>query len=82
MRDCWIIMEEQIKGIIADVFQVDAGTITADFGPGTVSQWDSAGHMRLIMALEEALDVTFDDDGVGDLVTLGAIVEAVQALKQ
>ena len=74
-------MEEQVKGIIANVFQVEVGSINADFRPGTVSQWDSAGHMRLIMALEEAFDVTFDDDGVADLVTLSAIVEAIRALQ-
>ncbi len=70
-------MEEKIKTVMADVFGVAVGDIDENFGSASVSSWDSAAHMRLIMALEEAFDLMFDDDEVGDLVNLKALVEAV-----
>jgi len=34
---------------------------------GSVSVWDSVGHMGLIAALEEAFDITFETDDIIDL---------------
>ena len=74
-------MEEEIRGILSNVFEVPASEIGDAFSPKATSRWDSAGHMKLIMALEEAFDIMFDDDEVGDLVSVASIVEAVDRLK-
>lgn len=74
-------MDSELKSILAKVFDVEESSIGEDFGPGVVKGWDSAGHMRLIMALEEAFDVMFDDDEVGDLIGIASISQAITRLK-
>ncbi len=74
-------MEAEIKAVLAKVFDVELGAIDASFGPGAVENWDSAGHMRLIMALEESFDVMFDDDDVENLVSIKAIADSIAGLK-
>ena len=74
-------MEVEVKAVMAKVFDVEVGAIEGSFGPGAVDGWDSAGHMRLIMALEERFDVMFEDDDVENLVSVKAITEAIGLLK-
>lgn len=76
------MMEEKVRAILAKVFELDESSIGDDFGPQTVEKWDSAGHMRLIMALEEAFDVMFEDDDVEALVSVAAIAEKLKALQE
>ena len=74
-------MEDKVRAVLAKVFEIEEGQIGADFGPQSIEKWDSAGHMRLIMALEEAFDVMFDDDDVEALVSVATITEKVAALQ-
>ncbi len=74
-------MEDKVRAVLAKVFEIEEGQIGADFGAQSIEKWDSAGHMRLIMALEEAFDVMFDDDDVEALVSVAKITEKVAALQ-
>ena len=44
----------------------------------TVPGWDSAGHLRLVLALEERFSVVFDDDEIVELVSVSNIVELLE----
>ena len=50
------------------------GTTTTD----TVPQWDSVRHMNLIIALEEAFDITIPDDEVAALTSFPIIRAVVE----
>jgi len=43
--------------IISKVFNVSETEITDSSSPETIFSWDSMGHLMLISALEEALDI-------------------------
>lgn len=52
----------RLKDIMAAVLEVDPSAINDDASMDTVSSWDSLRHMNLVLALEEAFDVSFPDD--------------------
>ena len=59
-----MISEEKLRQAIGAVLDVDLAHIGTDTSTDTVPSWDSLKHMRLIIALEEAFDVTIPDDEV------------------
>lgn len=52
-------------------------TLGPDTRVGLLQGWDSLGHVKLVLEIERAFDIEFDDLEILDLVTLPAIVEAV-----
>ena len=66
----------RIKTIMADVFDDDTLDPSEATSAEDVEAWDSLQHVRLLVAVERAFDVTFDTadieglDNVGDLVSL------------
>jgi len=51
--------ETQLKQIMADVFGVDVDSIDEHASVDTLTKWDSFNHMKLVLALEEQFNVTF-----------------------
>ncbi len=72
-------MRERVQGIMADVFGVDPATIDDEASPQRIEKWDSVRHIHLILALEQQLAIEIDDDQVGLMVSLPAILEVVTA---
>lgn len=56
----------------AEVKDIDRNTTAAD-----LQKWDSLGHLRLVMELEESFGITFDDDQVVQLASVQRIMQAV-----
>lgn len=74
-------MSEAIKEIMAQVFQIDTETITADTSPETVERWDSLKHMQLIMALEDEFGVEFPDEAIPEMLSYGVIDAKIAELQ-
>lgn len=70
-------MQPRLTKILSEVFKVDPESITPESGPHTVEKWDSAGHMSLILALENEYGVVFNDDEVVELISVDAIAAAL-----
>ena len=43
------------KTIFAQAFEMEVSQLPDDISIGNVEQWDSLGHMRLLLAIENAL---------------------------
>lgn len=67
-------MSSKVRHIIAEVIGVPVEQVGDDASPATLEAWDSLRHMNLIVALEEELGVTFDDDALSRLTSLPAIL--------
>ena len=59
-----MIPEEKLRQTIGAVLEVDPAGVGPATSTDTVPSWDSLKHMRLIIALEEAFDITIPDDEV------------------
>jgi len=74
-------LSDQIKGIMAKVFEINVSEITDDATPEIIEKWNSLGHMNLIIALEEEFKITFEDEQIVELVSFSAINEEISKLK-
>ena len=73
-------MQERIRAVMAQVFNVEAGSISAESSPEDIERWDSLRHMQLILAIEDEFGVTFEDDDIPNLLSLRAIQNTVGQL--
>jgi acyl carrier protein len=61
--------EDRLKQVVADVLEEDPATIGPEFSMDTVERWDSLRHMTLILAIEDAFDITIPDDEAADITS-------------
>lgn len=68
---------ERVRGVMADLFQVDRAAVGLESSRETIPDWDSANHLTLVLALEEDFGVTFD---VGEIETMLSLQDIVAVL--
>lgn len=61
--------ETKLKQVVADVLEVDAASIDADFSMDTVERWDSLRHMTLVLAIEDAFGIAIPDDEAANITS-------------
>lgn len=66
-------METKIKEVIANVLNIKVEELTKDSSPETIEQWDSLKQMNIIIALEDAFEIEFDDEEIGDMNSIALI---------
>ena len=71
-------MENRLKQIIADLFNISEDKINERSSPDNISDWDSMGHINLIMALEEEFDISFTADEVTEMQSVKDIVQTLR----
>ncbi len=77
-------MESKLKEIIADMFSVAVDDIEPDSGvvKGDIPNWDSLGHLRLILKIEEMMNIKFtlqEMQGMHDFSTIASAICSKQA---
>src|SRR5262249_28355551 len=73
-------MKERVLAIVSQVLGVEVDALDESSSPDTIESWDSLNHMNLVLALEEEFGVQFSDDQIVQLLSLGAIINALQDL--
>ncbi len=67
-------MEERLKEIMAQVFDVPNESINNDSSPDTIENWDSVNHMNLVLALEQAFGISFEPDEIIEMMNFELIL--------
>lgn len=62
--------------IFDEVFEYE-GTLSAETTSDTVDEWDSLGHIRLVLAVEAKFGVRFQPSEVVGLKNLGELADLV-----
>jgi acyl carrier protein len=75
MNDLSIEMTEQVRNLIAGALQVPAETVTPELSFGDLPQWDSMGHMEVMMQLEERYGMEVSADTIATLTSVPAICD-------
>lgn len=63
----------RVQALIAEILQIPPESITTNLAFGDIVEWDSMGHMRLMMALETQFGLDIDADSIQALTTVSAI---------
>lgn len=64
--------------IFQDIFDNDDIELTPELNAGDVDEWDSLSHIRLIVAVEKAMNVSFGSMEISALENVGQFVDLIQ----
>ena len=70
-------LDTRVRAVIARAFQLSEADAQGDLRMGGLPQWDSMGHMMLVMELEGEFGVTFPSFELAELQSVDAIVAAL-----
>lgn len=65
--------------VVANAFGKDPSTIDDGTSPDTLPEWDSLGHVTLVIELESIYDVSFGTDETMKLTSVAAIKAALRS---
>jgi acyl carrier protein len=71
------MIDDRLRTILADVLELEPGSITDATAAGEVKAWDSVRHLQLVLAVEGEFDVAFDPEEIPTLVSARAIHDAL-----
>jgi acyl carrier protein len=63
--------------VISRVLGAPFDQITDESGPDRLENWDSVSHLNLVLALEDEFCISFTDEDVTDMVSVGLIARIV-----
>ena len=66
-------VNQRIKAILAEVFQVDPAKLDPTASPADIGAWDSFGHLALVEALQTEFRIQFEMEDISRMENLGAI---------
>lgn len=66
---------EQVQTTLAEALQTPIETITPELALGDLPQWDSMGHMEVMMLLEQKFNIEINNETITALVSVPAICE-------
>ena len=64
---------KRVQDILAEALQVPPEEIDEQLAFGDLPQWDSMGHMEVIMRLEESFGIEVNADTIAGLTSVPAI---------
>jgi len=71
-------LSENIQKLLAEAIQVPPDMVTPDLAFGDLPQWDSLGHMEVMMHLEEKYGVEISADTIAELISIPEICNYLQ----
>ena len=74
-------MDERIREIMAEALRLPAERIGADAAIGTVPNWDSTAHMRMMIALEDEFGIELDETSMVEMTSFARIRAVVDELR-
>jgi acyl carrier protein len=74
-------LEERIRAIMAESLRLPVERIGADAAMGSVPNWDSTAHMRLMLAIEDEFGIALDPARMVEMTSLARIRTAVEQLQ-
>ena len=74
-------MDDKIRAIMAEVLRLPVERVGADAAIGTVPNWDSTAHMRMMIALEDEFGVELDESRMIEMTSFARIRAVVDELR-
>lgn len=69
---------QRLANIFDEAFGLDPDQFSLDAAPEDVPNWDSVGHMNLVMQLEKEFGQQFEVDEIMEMSSPAKIVEILQ----
>ena len=69
----------ELRDLFVEIFHVLPADVTPETQFGELPQWDSMGHMDLMVALEQKYAVEISAETISQLISIPAIIAHIQA---
>ena len=76
--ECPMDIYARLAPVFQDVFDDDDLVLTPELTADQVEGWDSLGNVRLIVAIEKALGITFSTAEITDLANVGQLAQVIE----
>ena len=73
MNQDQVTLNERVQAILVEALQVEPQMIVSDSTFGDLPQWDSLGHMEVMMRLEEYFGIEINTDTIAALISVPEI---------
>lgn len=70
---------QQVQKVLAEAIQVPVESISSDLAFGDLPEWDSLGHMEVMMLLEERFGIEINADTIAQLISIPEICAHLEA---
>ena len=68
-------VEEKVKELVIKQLKIDPSVYHHDLAAGDIPEWDSLGHVNLLMATESYFEVSFDISDAIDVETIADLID-------
>ena len=72
---------EEFLGFVATVLGVDRAALSLETAYGTIAEWDSVMHLRLVMEIEGKYGVDIPMEKVPEIRTLKDFLSSLEAVR-
>ncbi|HXI99951.1 MAG TPA: acyl carrier protein [Micropepsaceae bacterium] len=72
----------KLEGLIRDLFDEYQGPVTRSLKATDVPQWDSLGHVQLMVLVEQSFGVRFSAGEIGRFHDLGDLADEIDRKSQ
>jgi acyl carrier protein len=70
-------LTQQIQTVLVEALRVPPELVTPELAFGDLPQWDSMGHMEVMMYLEQQFGVEINNDTIANLTSVPAIEQYI-----
>ncbi len=69
---------DQVRGIVADIFNLSIKEVKAESSPDTIGGWDSLQHLNLVLAIEQTFGIQLTPEEIEQMLSVELIVMLIQ----
>ena len=70
-------MKSKIMTILAEVLEISPDRVNLNTEPNQLEEWDSLAHLKLIMKLEQELNISISMEEVSELTSIDKIYSII-----
>lgn len=70
---------EKLREIMASTLEISTKNISEDSTMDDIEEWDSLGHVHIMVALEQTFDLYMDAEDFADLHSVRAILRYLES---
>ncbi len=71
-------LDKRLEKVIREVFPIEEDTIDESWTSDDIPDWDSVGHLNLIMELEKEFEIKVEIEEMFEVEKLGDIIPILQ----
>jgi len=72
------LLTERVQALLVEALQVEPKIVTPELTFGDLPQWDSLGHMEVMMRLEAHFSVEINGDTIAALISVPKICTYIE----